>query len=122
MPRKLKPVIVHVNQHVIKHNAKNGGKLPALTIKHPVDGTLYAHEVAGRGRVIDSNAQGRAQLSCGARVWMEFDRDDFEIVGPSYGWDQMRNWLWCAGSVALPNPDESPACVIERTHEAAQAA
>ena len=65
--------IVHVNQHVIKHNAKHGTTLPTLTIKER-GATFYAHEVEGDGaRVVDANAQGRAPLSCGARVWIEFD-------------------------------------------------
>jgi hypothetical protein len=87
-------VIVHVNQHVIKHNAKHGSKLPALTIKHPSEGTLYAYAVVGRARVIDSNSQGRCALSCGARVWMEYDSSDFEIVGPSCDWPHMKNLLY----------------------------
>jgi hypothetical protein len=78
-----KPVIVHVNQHVIKHNAKHGTKLPTLTIKHPADGgrSTYAHEVEGFGRTVDCNAQGRKPLSCGARVWMEYMPTTFLILG-----------------------------------------
>jgi hypothetical protein len=87
-------VIVHVNQHVIKHNAKTGSTLPALTIKHPRLGTRYAHEVSGRGQVIDSNARGRCALSCGARVWMEFNEGEFCIEGESWNWDTMKAKLY----------------------------
>lgn len=77
-------VIVHVNQHVIKYNAKHGTKLPSLTIKHPREGTLYAYEVHGIGSVVDSNSRGRNPLSCGARVWMEYGEHSFEIIGESW--------------------------------------
>lgn len=75
-------VIVHVNQHVIKHNAKHGTKLPTLTVKLPGGTTRYAHEVAGESaRVIDSNSIGRSPLSCGARVWIEYEAKGFHFVG-----------------------------------------
>lgn len=91
-------VIVHVNQHIIKHNAKHGDDLPTLTVKLPAPSrrpeglqaapdTIYCHEVTGRGSVVDINARGRDPLSCGARVWMEFDSEDFEIVGSWCGFD-----------------------------------
>lgn len=70
---------VHVNQHVIKHNAKHGTKLPTLTVKLP-EGTRYAYEVAGEGRIIDANARGRRPLDCGARVWMEYLPATFRFV------------------------------------------
>lgn len=87
-------VIVHVNQHVIKYNAKTGASLPSLTIKHPAEGTLYGYEVRGRGSIIDANARDRRPLSCGARVWMEFDSGDFEIVGPHCDWQHLKNLLY----------------------------
>lgn len=82
--------IVHVNQHIIKHNAKHGTSYPALTVKLDAAtkralgvpaSTIYCHEVEGSGRVIDSNAQGRKALSCGARVWMEFRPEGFRVLG-----------------------------------------
>jgi hypothetical protein len=78
----MKTVIVHVNQHVIKHNTKHGKTLPTLTIKHPDKGTLYAREVHGNGAsVVDSNAPGRKPLHCGARVWVEYEINGFTIIG-----------------------------------------
>ena len=60
--------IIHVNQHVIKANAKNGTNDPVLTVKTYKD-TTYAHEVAinGSSKVVYSEKP----LSCGARVWIE---------------------------------------------------
>lgn len=66
--------IIHVNQHVIKANQKNGTDDPVLTIKTYKDNT-YASEV----EILDDNGNVVAvikyspnkPLSCGARVWIE---------------------------------------------------
>ena len=60
--------IIHVNQHVIKANAKNGTNDPVLTVK-TYKANTYAHEVAIKGpsKVVYSEKP----LSCGARVWIE---------------------------------------------------
>jgi hypothetical protein len=61
--------IIHVNQHVIKANAKNGARDPVLTVKTYKD-NQYAHRVAihGPSEVVYSPDK---PLSCGARVWIE---------------------------------------------------
>ena len=61
--------IIHVNQHVIKANAKSGAVDPVLTVKTYKSST-YAHEVRilGESRVVYSPDE---PLSCGARVWIE---------------------------------------------------
>jgi len=61
--------IIHVNQHVIKDNAKTGNNNPVLTVKTYKSNT-YAHEVRilGESRVVYSPDK---PLSCGAKVWME---------------------------------------------------
>ena len=61
--------IIHVNQHVIKDNAKTGNNNPVLTVKTYKSNT-YAHEVRvlGESRIIYSPDK---PLSCGAKVWME---------------------------------------------------
>ena len=61
--------IIHVNQHVIKKNAKTKGRDPVLTVKTYKSNT-YAHEVRIKGdsRLVYSPDQ---PLSCGARVWIE---------------------------------------------------
>ena len=61
--------IIHVNQHVIKANAKNGTQEPVLTVKTYKTNT-YAHEVMIKGdsKVVYSPDK---PLSCGAKVWIE---------------------------------------------------
>jgi hypothetical protein len=61
--------VIHVNQHVIKANRKNGECNPVLTVKTYKDNT-YAHavEITGPCRVVYSPNK---PLSCGAHVWIE---------------------------------------------------
>lgn len=61
--------IIHVNQHVIKSNRKNGVNDPVLTIKTYKE-NRYAHEVDIKGdcKIVYSPDK---PLSCGAHVWME---------------------------------------------------
>jgi len=61
--------IIHVNQHKIKSNTKNGTNEPVLTCK-TYKSNDYAHEVYidGPCKVVYSPNK---PLSCGARVWIE---------------------------------------------------
>lgn len=66
--------IIHVNQHKIKSNEKNGLNEPVLTCKTYKDNN-YAHEAIIYGqdglesaKVIYSKGK---PLSCGATVWIE---------------------------------------------------
>jgi hypothetical protein len=65
--------IIHVNQHEIKANVKNGTDNPVLTVKTYKSNT-YAHEVdiMGASRIVYSADK---PLSCGARVWIETDAE-----------------------------------------------
>ena len=65
-PRK---TIVHVNQHVIRSNAKTGSQEPVLTVKQGRT-NRYASRVsiAGPSTVVYSPDK---PLSCGARCWIE---------------------------------------------------
>jgi len=65
--------IIHVNQHVIKSNAKKGATDPVLTVKTYKSNT-YAHEVEilGPSRIVYSPDK---PLSCGAKVWIETDSE-----------------------------------------------
>ena len=65
--------IIHVNQHVIKANRKNGVDNPVLTIKTYKD-NIYAHEVEvlGPSKIMYSPDK---PLSCGAHVWIETQAD-----------------------------------------------
>jgi len=60
---------IHVNQHNIKANMKDGGNRPVITVKTYKSNT-YAHEVEIKG---DSKVVYRPDkpLSCGAKVWIE---------------------------------------------------
>jgi len=61
--------IIHVNQHVVKANRKNGVNDPVLTVKDYTQ-NRYAHEVQIKG---DSKVcySPDKPLSCGAHVWIE---------------------------------------------------
>ena len=61
--------IVHINQHVIKNNAKTGERKPVITVK-TYKSNDYAHEVFVDGpcKIVYSPDK---PLSCGAKVWIE---------------------------------------------------
>lgn len=70
----MKKTIIHVNQHKIKSNNKNGTNLPVLTIK-----TYNTNDYGHQAILKDENGKEVARvvyspdkpLSCGARVWIE---------------------------------------------------
>ena len=69
--------IIHVNQHVIKANRKNGTRNPVLTCK------TYKSNIYGRSAqlIVDGEIAGEfiyrpeKPLSCGAEVWFETTRE-----------------------------------------------
>jgi hypothetical protein len=65
--------IIHVNQHVIKANAKSGEQEPVLTVK-TYKSNVYANNVKinGPSRIVYSPDK---PLSCGAKVWIETTSD-----------------------------------------------
>ena len=69
--------IIHVNQHAVKANSKNGTNEPVLTVKTYKSNT-YASEVVIKGdsKVVYSPDK---PLSCGAKVWIETN-SQVEIV------------------------------------------
>ena len=69
---------IHVNQHVIKANAKNGENNPIFTIKQGGKNT-YAHNVKVKGEMELVYSPDKP-LSCGAKVWIE-TRGDIEVDG-----------------------------------------
>ena len=69
---------IHVNQHVIKANAKNGEKNPIFTIKQGGKNT-YAHNVKVKGEMELVYSPDKP-LSCGAKVWIE-TRGNIEVDG-----------------------------------------
>jgi hypothetical protein len=64
---------IHVNQHIIKRNAKQGTNEPVITVKEGKTNT-YAHAVniLGPSRVVYSPNK---PLSCGAKVWIETEAE-----------------------------------------------
>lgn len=65
--------IIHVNQHVIKSNAKTNAREPVLTVK-TYKSNVYAHAVNinGPSKVVYSPDK---PLSCGAKVWIETEAE-----------------------------------------------
>jgi len=61
--------IIHVNQHHIRANKKDGGNRPVITIKRGRRND-YAHAVRinGPSELVYSPEK---PLSCGARVWLK---------------------------------------------------
>jgi hypothetical protein len=66
--------IIHVNQHIIKANAKSGNRDSVITIKTYKD-NQYSNDVIIYGQ--DGKEAARVvyrpdkPLSCGAKVWIE---------------------------------------------------
>jgi len=62
---------IHINQHVIRANKKNGTNDPCITVKTSQQ-NVYAErvEIDGPSSVVYSPDK---PLSCGARVWIETD-------------------------------------------------
>jgi hypothetical protein len=69
--------IIHVNQHIVKANRKNGTTKPVLTVK-TYNSNEYGHEVTidGPSKVVYSPDK---PLSCGAHVWIEADYEDVSV-------------------------------------------
>ena len=65
--------IIHVNQHVIKRNAKTGETEPPLTLK------TYKGNTKAMMAYIDGPCyviyRPDAPLKCGARVWIETEAE-----------------------------------------------
>jgi hypothetical protein len=61
--------ILHVNQHVIARNRKNGTNDPPLIVRN-YKGSKPAHEVVihGPSKLV---SRPHNPLSCGARCWVE---------------------------------------------------
>ena len=72
---------IHVNQHKIRANKKNGTNDPVITVKEGRTNT-YCHEVKITGEVIVKyGGNDKPLLPCGARVVIETD-GFVEILNP----------------------------------------
>ena len=65
--------IIHVNQHNIRYNKKNGTNKPVLTVK-TYKSNVYAYgvEIQGPCKIV---YRPENPLSCGARVWIETESE-----------------------------------------------
>ena len=74
--------IIHVNQHVLKRNTKQGTDEPVLTVKTYKENN-YAHEAIICDKMGNQVArvvyQPHKPLSCGARCWIETDTDTSKV-------------------------------------------
>ena len=61
---------IHVNQHVIKANAKSGEANPCLTVKCGNGDNHYGNNVKVDG-VVEFIYKPNDPLSCGAKIWAE---------------------------------------------------
>ena len=64
---------IHVNQHIIRANAKSEDRDPPLTVKdYKRNRKAWSVEVLGPSRVVYSPDK---PLSCGAKVWIETESE-----------------------------------------------
>lgn len=71
---------IHVNQHKIRANKKNGTNEPVITIKEGRKNT-YCHAVDIKGpSVVKYGGNDKPLLPCGARVVIETEAD-VEVIG-----------------------------------------
>ena len=76
---KKRKTYIHVNQHVIRSNKKNGTNDPVITIKQGSK-NVYCHQVAILGpSKVTYGGNDKPILSCGARVVIETEAD-IEII------------------------------------------
>jgi hypothetical protein len=60
---------IHINQHIIRSNKKNGTNDPVITVKTSKSNTYASEvEILGKSKLVYSPNK---PLSCGARVWIE---------------------------------------------------
>jgi len=77
--KKKKKTYIHVNQHVIRANRKNGTSDPVITVKQGSKNTYCSRvRVLGPSEVI-YGGNDRPLLSCGARVVIETEAE-VEII------------------------------------------
>jgi len=60
---------IHVNQHIIKANRKNGSNNPVLTIKTTSDNIKANHIMIGDN--VRLCYAPESPLACGATIWIE---------------------------------------------------
>jgi len=87
--------IIHVNQHNIRANKKNGTNKPVLTVKtYKSNLYVYGVEIQGPCKIV---YRPDNPLSCGARVWIETEStvklerkpSKKKVVNLCHVWDQI---------------------------------
>ena len=68
---------IHVNQHHVRANKKDGGERPVFTVKTYKE-NVTCHHVDVKGGVTLVNRPEKP-LACGATVWIE-TRDEVECI------------------------------------------
>jgi hypothetical protein len=64
---------IHVNQHHIRANGKDGGDRPVITVKNYKENIKCNEvEILGSSKVVYSPNK---PLSCGAKVWIETEAE-----------------------------------------------
>ena len=69
-PDKLLKKRIHINQHNIKFNQKNGEPIKSVITVKCSKGNFYGHSVTVRG-YSEIVYRMNKPLSCGAKVWIE---------------------------------------------------
>lgn len=69
--------IIHVNQHIIKANAKSGERNAPLTVKdYRQNRKAHRAQIVVEGRVVAEVVyQPDNPLPCGAKVWIEMQEE-----------------------------------------------
>ena len=68
---------IHVNQHVIRANKKDGRNHPPLTVKtYKLNEYAYDVQIDGPSKVVYAP---ESPLSCGAHVWIEAEYKDLTM-------------------------------------------
>jgi hypothetical protein len=69
---------IHVNQHLIRANKKDGGTRPVISVKvGRKNYTCVGADILGPSKVVYSPDK---PLSCGARVWIETNAEVVMVI------------------------------------------
>tara|TARA_R110002074_G_scaffold32385_1_gene90599 strand:+ start:378 stop:647 length:270 start_codon:yes stop_codon:yes gene_type:complete len=78
MRETMMKIRIHVNQHIIRANAKNGRNDPTLTAK------TYKHNYKVHEVDLQVSSEVKYQpekpLSCGAKVWIEAEAQEIALT------------------------------------------
>jgi hypothetical protein len=71
---------IHVNQHIVKRNKRQGTNDPPITVK-TYKSNLRCQSVRINGPAkLTGVHDGQRPLGCGATIWIEAEFDDLEIA------------------------------------------